>query len=282
MIDSARLERNLIAAARRYAPTLIPAGWQKSGDYSGSLPNLARALATYNVLVMAGDAPQSAVKGWTDGYQGLYRILSEALFPSFMKISAFYLDQEQPLLVALYGEATPVMVTLAGYVTPYIVARQGTRPLEVELFGMMDMILEELEATDLPRDEYRRLRDSGAGLLRELLNSGVQQFALTPPARPIFDEMAAQRPPEQRPAPPTTLPQEQAKTIPPKPTDLPAPPPPSDLPEYIQPPPITPQDIPEPAPRRFDPDAVPIFFNPGQGQRGSNPAVPPVPPRPGR
>jgi hypothetical protein len=280
MIDSARLERNLIAAARRYAPALIPAGWQKPGDYSGSLPNLARALATYNVLVMAGEAPQSAVKSWTDGYQSLYRVLSETLFPSFTKISAFYLDQEQPLLVGMFGEATPVVVTLAGYVTPYVVARQGTRPLEVELFGMMDMILEELEATDLPRDEYRRLRDSGAGLLRDLLNSGVRQLSVTPPARPIFDEMAAQRPASAAPPPPpTTLPQEQS--APPKPTDLPAPPAPPDLPEYIPPPPVLPEDIPEPAPRRFDPDAVPIFFNPGQ-QRGSNPSVPPVPPLPGR
>lgn len=278
MIDSARLERNLIAAARRYAPTLIPAGWQKAGDYSGSLPNLARALATYNVLVMGGEAPQNAVKGWTDGYQGLYRVLCEALFPSYAKISAFYLDQEQPLLVGLFGEATPVIVTLAGYVTPYVVARQGTRPLEVELFGMMDMILEELEATDLPRDEYRRLRDSGAGLLRDLLNGGVRQLAITPPARPIFDEMAAQRPVTQAPPPPpATLPQEQQ--APPKPSDLPAPPAPPDLPEYIPPPPLTPQDIPEPT-RRFDPDAVPIFFN--AGQRGSNPSVPPVPPLPPR
>ena len=89
MIDSARLERNLIAAARRYAPALIPGGWQKPGDYTGSLLNLARALATYNVVVMAGDAPQSTVKGWTDGYQSLYRTLCDALFPSFMKISAF-------------------------------------------------------------------------------------------------------------------------------------------------------------------------------------------------
>lgn len=89
MIDSARLERNLIAAARRYAPALIPAGWQKPGDYTGSLPNLARALATYNVLVMGGEAPQSAVKGWTDGYQSLYRVLSESCFRHSPKSARF-------------------------------------------------------------------------------------------------------------------------------------------------------------------------------------------------
>jgi hypothetical protein len=241
MIDSARLERNLIAVARRYAPTLIPAGWQK--------------------------------QAWTDGYQEFYRVLCEALFPSFGRVSAFYLDQEEPLMVALYGEATPVIVALAGFVTPYVVARQGTRPLEVELVGMMDMILEELEATDLPREEYRRLRDSGASLLRGLLDGGVRQLAITPPARPIFDEMNAQRPSETR-----SIPSAQ-KITPPQPADLPEPPLPPDLPEDIQPPASVPETLPEPA-RRFDPDAVPIFFNPGQ--RGTNQSVPPVPPLPRR
>src|SRR5664279_3020145 len=194
MIDSARLEASLIHVARRYAPALIPAGWQKPGDYPGALPDLARALATYNVLLMAGEAPTSAVKAWTDGYQSFYQLLCAALFPSYLRVSAFYVDQQQPMIVALYGEATPVIIALAGFVAPYVVARQGTRPLEVELVGMMDMILEEVEAVDLPREEYRRLRDDGASVLRGLLEGGVRQLPLTPSARPIFDTMAAQRP----------------------------------------------------------------------------------------
>lgn len=277
MIDTARLERNLVSVARRYAPTLVPAGWQKPGDYSGALPHLARALATYNVLVMAGEAGQASVKAWTDGYQAFYGALANTLFPSFQRISAFYLDQEQPLIVALYGEATPVIMTMAGFVTPYVVARQGTRPLEVELLGMMDMILEELEATDLPRDEYRRLRDTGASLLRGLLESSVRQLPVTPAARPIFDEMNAQRGTS---APPAA---QAATNAPPPPTDLPEPPAPPemppDLPEYVPPPPIKPEAAPESA-RRFDPDAVPIFFNPGK--RDSAQPLPPVPPLPPR
>lgn len=275
MIDSARLERNLVAVARRYAPTLVPAGWQKPGDYTGALPELARSLATYNVLVMAGEAGQASVKAWTDGFQAFYGALASTLFPSYQRISAFYLDQEQPLLVALYGEATPVIVTMAGFVTPYVVARQGTRPLEVELLGMIDMILEELEATDLPRDEYRRLRDNGASLLRGLLESSVRQLPVTPAARPIFDEMNAQRGAN---TPPST--QAAKSSPPPPPTDLPEPPAPPamppDLPEYVSPPPVKPQED----ARRFDPDAVPIFFNPGK--RDSAQPLPPVPPLPPR
>ncbi|MCZ2096157.1 MAG: hypothetical protein LC121_07810 [Anaerolineae bacterium] len=154
--------------------------------------------------------------------------------------------------------------------------RQATRPLEVEVVGMMDMILEELEATDLPRDDYRRLRDDGAAMLRQLLDAPVRQLPLTPPARPIFEDMAAQRPADHQPA---DLPIEMVigtqQALPPPPADLPEPPPlPDTMPEEIQAPPAAAPV--EPAKRLFDPNAVPIFFNPGtNAQRGS---VPPVPP----
>ncbi len=275
MIDTARLETNLIHVARRYAPTLIPAGWQKPGDYSGALPDLARALATYNVLVLAGDMPATAVKAWTDGYSDFYALLAGALFPSYTRVSAFYLDQAAPPLVALYGEATPVITTLAGFVVPYVVARQGTRPSEVEVLGMMDMILEELEATDLPRGDYRRLRDSGAAYLRALLELTGRQFPLTPAARPIFAEMAAGAPAQPAPPPPADLP-ETAPTAPPIPDSMPEQltptQPPSTLPE-------APAAPPEPAPRKFDPDAVPIFFNPAPRDANNPPPLAPPLPR---
>jgi hypothetical protein len=296
MIDSARLESGLIHVARRYAPALIPAGWQKPGDFPGPPSALAGALASYNVLVMAGEAAQvsapSAVKGWTDGYLDFYRLLCAELFPSYTRVTAFYVDQAQPLFVAVYGEATPVITGMAGLVTPYVVARQGTRPLEVEVLGMMDMILEELEATDLPRDEYRHLRDDGAAMLRQLLQSSVRQLPLTPPARPIFEDMVAQHPaPSVAPvAASSAAPEQTAKQArpalsaapPPMPADLPEPPPmpPDTMPEEIQAPPAqTPEAPSVPSPRTFDPEAVPIFFNPGRG--GNVPPVPPLPPRGG-
>lgn len=274
MIDNARLENGLIHVARRYAPALIPAGWQKAGDFPGPLSMLAGALASYNVLVMASDAAQASVKAWTDGYLDFYRLLCGALFPSYTRVTAFYVDQEQPLIVAVYGEATPVITSMAGLVAPYVVARQGTRPLDVEVTGMVDMILEELEATDLPRDEYRRLRDDGAALLRQLLDVGVRQLAMTPAARPIFGDMAAQNPVATR----ATMTQPRAaSSAPPPPTDLPEPPPmpPDTMPEEIQAPPA--QAAPEAPSRAFDPDAVPMFFSPQKG--GNVPPVPPLPPR---
>jgi hypothetical protein len=274
MIDSSRLERNLIAVARRYAPGLA-AGWQQPGDYSGALGDLAQALAGYNVLVMLGDPGAATVKAWTDSYLGFYALLTETLFPSFARVSAFYVDQTPPLIVAVYGEATPVITSLAGFVVPYVVARQGTRPAEVELYGMMDMILEELEATDVSRDEYRQLREGGAAYLRGLLEGEVRQLPLTPPIRPIFDDLSS------RPAAVSTSKHE--RTAPPPPADLPEPPLPNTMPEEALPPPDLPEAPVEPARRSFDPDAVPIFFNPSKGSVGDltrpAPPVPPLPPR---
>jgi hypothetical protein len=279
MIDSSRLERSLITVARRYAPALV-AGWQQPGDYPAPLGELAQALATYNVLVMVGDPGAGTVKAWTDAYLGFYALLTEALFPSFQRVSAFYVDQSPPLIVAVYGEATPVITTLAGFVVPYVVARQGTRPADVELNGMMDMILEELEATDVSRDDYRRLREGGTSVLRGLLEGDVKQFPLTPPIRPIFDDLA------RRPAAVSTSRTKRAAAPPPPPADLPEPPLPSTIPEERQMPPDLPE-VPaqtQPVPRTFDPDAVPIFFNPGQqpGASGATRPAPPVPPLPPR
>ncbi len=269
MIDNARLEAGLIHVARRYAPALVPQGWQQPGDYSGALPELAKALASFNLLLMAGEAPTTSIKNWTDGYEQFYQLLCGALFPSFTRVTAFYVDQQQPMIVAIYGEATPVIVTMAGLVAPYVVTRQGTRPLDLELIGMMDMILEDVEASDLPGDDYRRLREAGADALRQLLSSDVRQLLLTPPARPIFGDL--------RPATQTMT---VAPVAPPQPADLPEPPAaPATMPEEIRAPPIPQETESQPPRRTFDPDAVPIFFNPGSsGQRGTN--VPPAAPLP--
>lgn len=277
MIDSSRLERSLVAVARRYAPALV-AGWQQPGDYKGMLDNLAGTLAGYSVLVMVGDPGAAAVKAWTDSYLALYALLTETLFPSFARVSAFYVDQTPPMIVGIYGEATPVITALAGFVVPYVAARHGTRPPDVELFGMMDMILEALEATDLDRDEYRFLRERGAALLRGLLEGDVQQIPLTPPTRPIFDDLA------RRPATTSTSKRERAVgSPPPPPADLPEPPLPTSMPEERQPPPDLPEaPAPEPARRHFDPDAVPIFFNPARQTPDMTRPTPPVPPLPPR
>jgi hypothetical protein len=76
----------------------------------------------------------------------------------------------------------------------------------------MDLVLEELEASDLPHEEYQRLRNQAVEHIKDLLAVQVRQMPLTPAARPVF---GATSPPEApsvtSPAqPPTTLPEEDA------------------------------------------------------------------------
>jgi hypothetical protein len=189
-----RLESTLIAVARRYAPSLVPANWARSGDYPRPLPELAGDLARYNVLVLMGDVPiphtneaTVQVKLWADTYAALYRLIASELFPSYADCKLHYADREWPPIVVLYGQATPLILKLSGYVAPFVTARQGTHPVsDVELRGLADLVLDELEAADLPRGEYRHLRDQIASLVRDLLTLPVRQMPVTPAEKPIF------------------------------------------------------------------------------------------------
>ena len=129
MIDPARLEIALIAVARRYAPTAAPPTWARPGDFQTGLPELARRLASEGALVLSAEAQASAVPtdasaytAWVDTYKSLYTILCRTLFPSFMRIDAFYVDQLQPPIAIVYGECAPVMTALGGYAATAITA----------------------------------------------------------------------------------------------------------------------------------------------------------------
>ncbi|MCL4249481.1 MAG: hypothetical protein KJ065_15165 [Anaerolineae bacterium] len=216
-----RLEKTLIAVASRYAKPLVPTGWQKPGDYPRALPELARALASYNVLVLLGDLPvpytgeaSLHIKLWADTYERLYGRLARVLFPSFAECTCYYADQEWPPIIILRGAATPLIEALADYVAPFVVMRQSNAQVsDVELRGLMDLVLEELEATDLPREEYVRLRDETAAMVRDLLALNVRQMPLTPAKRPVFGVLPPPAPPA--PEPPGTLPEETTQPAPP-------------------------------------------------------------------
>ena len=280
-----RLENGLIAVARRFAPRLVPPEWQKPGDYPRPLPELAHALAGYGILVMTGDvtpdlAQQAALhyREWVENYKEFYNLLCPPLFPTFTALQAFYIAPEAPPIVGVQGTAIPLIEMMAGYVAPFVAARQGTTPSELELVGLMDIILEELEASDLPRDHYRHLRDTGAALIRQIMSGYTRQFPLTPPLRSVFGD------PQPPPPMPPDVPERLKPTQPPAPSHatqtIPQPPPPIEPPtvlpevdrvEDISPPPA---HLPE-APA-FDPNSVPIFYDPGKsGKR--RPPVPDLP-----
>lgn len=201
-----RLERALILIARRYAPHLVPSNWRQAGDYAAPLADLARALAAQGALTLMGDPapgvanPQMAYKAWVDGYTRLYSALSAALFPSFTGVSSFFVDHETPQVVVVVGEATPVIEMLAGHIGPFVTARQGRQDSSpYELNGLMETVLEELEAHDLPGEDYRSLRAACANLITPMLITAIRQYPVTPPLRPMANNGA--------PPPPTDFPE---------------------------------------------------------------------------
>jgi hypothetical protein len=192
-----RLERALIAIARRYAPELVPPTWIQAGDYPAPLHDLARALAGSGAMALMGDLAPGATqtnaalyfREWSDAYTRLYNALCAPLFPSYTAISAFFVDQEQPPVVVIVGAATPLIEVMGTIIAPYVVMRQGVAAMGVnaaELDNVIHVALDELEARDLPPDAYARVHAESTAALRGLLTTQIRQFALIPLARDVF------------------------------------------------------------------------------------------------
>ncbi len=208
-----RLEEILLRLAQQHAPQVLRA-WQP--DDPQRLERLARHLASYNVLVIVGDFPQTLrsvsqdmgaeIQSWVDGYGQMYLLLARSLFPSFTGVKAQYADDRWPVVITLHGDSAPVIEALAGLIAPYIAARQTEAVVsEIELIGLMDLVLDTLEATTLPRDVYKRLVNDGVVLLKRLLMASIRQLPLTSFDRRVFtdSERFIPLPPE-----PPTLPEE--------------------------------------------------------------------------
>src|SRR5690606_6338605 len=99
---------------------------------------------------------------WVNGYWQFYYLLARTLFPSHIYFSAHYTDEKWPLVIYMQGAANPVIQRMAGYIVPYIVQRQTEKIVsQAELIGVMELVLDELEATGLPDESYKQLRDEG-------------------------------------------------------------------------------------------------------------------------
>lgn len=222
-----REEQILMDLAQRYAPQLLPM-WERSGTLDERLARLARGLAGYNILVIMADQPYSLltigqnvgglIYEWANGYTQFYKCVCRDLFPSYMQITAHPTDDRWPIMIYLRGAAMPVIQRMAGFIAPYIVHRQFSPEVsEAELIGLMDMILDELEASNLTRDAYKRLRGEAVVILKQMLNSPIQQLPLTEFERTIFTDSQRLVPVRLEPSPvvaPPTLP-ESVRPMPP-------------------------------------------------------------------
>jgi hypothetical protein len=218
-----REENVLVTLTQQYAQPLLPM-WDRRGDFDERLPRLARGLASYNILVLMADQPYSLqsihqnvgalIQEWANHYVELYRRICDDLFPSFNQVSLHSTDRQWPIIVYLHGTATPVIQRIAGFVAPYIVQRQfSPKVSEVELRGLMDLILDELEAGNLDRETYKQLRNDTVEILKQILATPVHQLAVTNFDREIFTD--SQRLVPVRVEPPTTIPETPPTKLPP-------------------------------------------------------------------
>lgn len=187
----ARLDAILMMLTREHAPAVL-----NDPNARGSSAVLARRLAGYGVLVLSAEVdhlldPFTVINEWMRLHMQFYAFLAEGLFPSYTAVQPRILDNGSPVFVGLFGAATPVIQVMAGYVVPYIsyCQRRTLRTTEAELRGMMDIVLEELEAADLPRPRYTSLRGIGIALMQHMIGLPLRQFSLTAFDRPVADEL---------------------------------------------------------------------------------------------
>jgi len=212
-----RLERILYKLAYQHAPHLVPPGWSRTGDRITRIQTLARALASYDITVLVAEIPESLlslkdlhIQDWLRNYAQMYNLLRESLFPSYGGINAQYADDRIPPVIVFKGAATPIITLFSGYITPYLTVRQDQTISDLEIRGLMDFILAELEAESLPRPQYKHLRETGAVILRQMLNSTVKHVSLTLFDKPVLDSIQ-----------PPSLRQVTEKHVAPPPTQLP-------------------------------------------------------------
>lgn len=199
-----RFEAILYKLAQQRAKHLTSPGWNQTGDSLQRLQTLARALASYDVLLLVGEVPENVgqlrelhINDWTQGYGQLYHLLAGVLFPSFNNVNAYYADEGDPPAIIMNGDSTPVMVAFAGYVTPYMANRQPHQPTvsDGELTRLMDFLINELEGNDLPANALNHLRVTGVQVLRQMLRSSIRHLSLTAFDNPILNLLQTPRPP---------------------------------------------------------------------------------------
>lgn len=218
-----RIERVLFKLSQQYAPHLTPLGWDADGDQIARLQGLATQLADNDLLVLVGTlAPDLKnaslqvidlhIQDWIKGYGQLYNLLARELFPTHSQITARFADNtDTPPIVVIHGQATPVIQVMARIIVPYVAIRQHQQQnhqrsvTELELYGLMDMVLDRLEASDLTRAEFKKIQTSGVSVLRSMLNMQVNHISLTVLEGYILNELEGTH---KTPRKPTRLPEQ--------------------------------------------------------------------------
>lgn len=192
-----RFERLLYKLAQKYTPQQIPRPQEMQAnpaDPTAHIRRLARRLAFDGVLVLVGEVPPEVrtaqiihVEDWVQSYSRLYRVLTEALLPSYAEIEAFYADSQMPVAVVLRGQALPVLGIMAGYIVPYVALRQDkATQSSAEVSALIDLMLKALAADDLTPAQTDDLKMQCAGAIKRIMNATLKQISLTDFERPAL------------------------------------------------------------------------------------------------
>ncbi len=210
---TARLERILTKLTQQHAPHLLPIAWGQGEDAATQVQKISRHLARHHILVLMAEITPEQMKAremlimeWIQEFARLYNLLAQTLFPSFKKISAQYTDDLMPPVVVINGQANAVVQVIAGYVVPYVALRQDQPVTDLELRGLAEIILEELEASDLGEEAYKMLRAGCVKIIRELLTIKARHIALTAFDRPVLDDIQPKTQPGISPRAPADAP----------------------------------------------------------------------------
>lgn len=155
--------------------------------FNDRVENLAYHLASEGVIVLVGDLHptlradrNSHLRMWMNTYAELYYLLTFGLFDISDEPVAYLADNNYPIVVVFEAKTYIVVRVMTSLILPYVALRQSDgRASRAELRGMIDNILDELAATDLPPDKYQTIRTRGIDYLETLLKSDIQQVSLT-------------------------------------------------------------------------------------------------------
>lgn len=178
-----RLEAQLRTLAQQHTTQLV----MSSEDFNDRVEQVAKRLAREGVLVLVGDLSESRraqraehVQLWINAYAELYYLFSQGLFGATDEPVAYFADDQYPLIIVFRAKTLPVIELLAGLFVPYIAHRQADKmTTRAEVRGIIEIALDDMEGSDLPLEQYGDMRNKGIDLLSQLLQSDIQQVALT-------------------------------------------------------------------------------------------------------
>ncbi len=184
-----QLEAILIQIVKDYNLPLIPKGWQKPGDLRTPLPDFARQILRYSVLVMVADkhgltaeTKPRALQECARLFGSLYEYLRAQLYStqSLKPLDAGVYEAEHFLVVVLDGDVAPAIEVMGEVILPFVIAHHNQPgPNYRILLRLADEVIQKLYA-----DPQQPLRDGIVDQIEPMLSMRLRPLPLQRPVEP--------------------------------------------------------------------------------------------------